>query len=90
MNEKMAPRTFLLNSDEEGASTQPPTERVCQNRGKKVFHVVTKEGHTLAMGMAIADVIEALMSVTKICDTGRLRKMAVSSRATKAAKRQSS
>ena len=72
MNEKMAPRTPLRYSDEQDAGVLYTTANgeTMPNRGKKVLHVVTKEGHTRAMNMQITDVNKALMSVARICDAG--------------------
>ena len=76
MNEKMAPRTPLLFSDEQDAGLYTTAHgETVPNRGKKVLHVVTLEGHTWAMKVQITDVNRALKSVTRTQSS--LRRMAV-------------
>ena len=72
VKEKMEPRTPLRYSDEQHAGVHYTTANgeIMPNSGKKVLHVVTKEGHSWAMNMQITDVNKPLMSLAKICDAG--------------------
>ena len=72
MSENMAPRVPVQHSSEQDAGVVYVAANgdTMPNRGKKVLHVVTKEGQSRRMNMQVTDVNKALMSVAKICDAG--------------------
>ena len=63
-------KTFESEGKRRGLKYVAANGQLMNNKGEKHLRVENEEGHKCKMNMQITDVHRALMSVSKICDSG--------------------